>query len=86
MPIVKGDRAKALAHIATRDRTAFDAMTDEDIARQVASNPDAAPLLAEGEDFSKWKRVRGRPRAGAQPNLTMPSEAGGAVPICVICG
>ena len=84
MPIVKADRAKALAYLANRDWTESDALTDEDIARQVASNPDAAPLLGEDEDFSKWKRVRGRPRADAQPNLTMPREPGGAVNVTAL--
>lgn len=31
------------------DDAALDAMTDEDIARQVAENPDAAPLLSDEE-------------------------------------
>jgi len=59
---VKGDRAKAVASVTSRDWAAFDAMTDQDIARQVSENSDAAPLLGEGEDLSKWKRIRGRPR------------------------
>jgi putative transcriptional regulator len=83
MPIVKADRTKALAYLANRDWTESDALTNEDIARQVASNPDAAPLL-EDEDFSKWKRVRGRPRTDAQPNLTMPREPGGAVNVTAL--
>jgi putative transcriptional regulator len=63
MPIVKVNLADAKKAIEQFDWSELDAMTDEDIARQVAENPDAAPLLAEGADYSKWKRVRGRPSA-----------------------
>ena len=38
----------AIAEMSTPDAmAAFDAMTDEDIAAQIASNPDAAPELDE---------------------------------------
>lgn len=63
MPIVKVNLTQAKRAIEQFDWSELDAMTDEDIARQVAENPDAAPLLAEGADYSKWKRVRGRPSA-----------------------
>jgi putative transcriptional regulator len=59
MPIVKVDRKKALADIAGRDWTKSDALTDDDIAAQVAANPDAAPLI-DSEDFSKWRNVPAR--------------------------
>jgi putative transcriptional regulator len=35
------------AAIAATDWAAIDAMTDEDIARQIAENPDAAPDLSD---------------------------------------
>jgi putative transcriptional regulator len=65
MPTVKVTKADADDYIETMDWSKIDAMTDEDIARQVAENPDAAPLLTEGADLSKRRRVRGRPRADA---------------------
>ena len=37
--------AKAHAWMTPERLAAFDAMTDEDIAAQIASNPDAAPEL-----------------------------------------
>lgn len=48
MSIIKKVTMKdALEAIKNTDWAAIDAMTDEDIARQVASNPDAAPLPQE---------------------------------------
>jgi putative transcriptional regulator len=38
---------KERAALAATDWEAIDAMTDEDIARQIADNPDAAPDLSE---------------------------------------
>ena len=66
MPTVKVSKADSDAYIETIDWAKIDAMTDEDIARQVADNPDAAPLMVEGADLSKRRRVRGRPRADAK--------------------
>jgi uncharacterized protein (DUF4415 family) len=45
MAIVKIDLAEAKASLKDRDWSKFDATTDEDIARQIADNPDAAPEL-----------------------------------------
>ncbi len=45
MPIVKVTPELLANAQKDIDWTAVDAMTDEDIARQVADNPDAAPLL-----------------------------------------
>jgi putative transcriptional regulator len=80
MPIIKGDRIKAMADIAHRDWTKSDALTDADIAAQVAGNPDAAPLLGEGQDLSAWRRVRGRPRADAD----QPIQADGEEPSIIL--
>ncbi len=66
MATVKVTRAMAEAALAAHDWTASDALTDADIERQVAGNPDAAPLLYD-EDFSKWTKVRGRPKLGSGP-------------------
>jgi putative transcriptional regulator len=66
MPIVKVSKADSDAYVETIDWAKIDAMTDEDIARQVADNRDAAPLMVEGSDVSKRRRVRGRPRADAK--------------------
>lgn len=43
-PLTDAERAAAMAAI---DWEAIDAMTDEDIARQIAENPDAAPDLSD---------------------------------------
>ena len=40
-------RAAALAWATPENLAAFDAMTDEDIAAQIANNPDAAPELTD---------------------------------------
>jgi hypothetical protein len=45
MPNVKVTSEMATAAVTEVDWVATDAMTDADIARQVAENPDAAPLL-----------------------------------------
>ena len=46
--------AKARAWMTPERLAAFDAMTDEDIAAQIASNPDAAPEL----DDAWFERAR----------------------------
>ena len=48
------------------DWTVFDALTDEDIARQIAEDPDTAPDLSEW-DWSKarWVRPSDAPREDA---------------------
>ena len=40
-------RAEALAWATPENLAKLDAMTDEDIARQIAENPDAAPELTD---------------------------------------
>jgi uncharacterized protein (DUF4415 family) len=69
MAIVKVTLAEAEEYLKDRDWAKFDAMTDEDIARQVAENPDAAPELpaewfqrATQMDGTKVVR-RGRPKS-----------------------
>lgn len=44
MPTVKVDRKKVNQELKKFDWSKIDAMTDADIARQVKSNPDAAPI------------------------------------------
>ena len=46
--------AEARAWMTPKRLAAFDAMTDEDIAAQIASNPDAAPEL----DDAWFERAR----------------------------
>jgi putative transcriptional regulator len=41
------DRKRALEALKTVDWAAIDAMTDEDIARQIAENPDAGPDMGD---------------------------------------
>lgn len=49
MATVKVTNEMVEAAIRNTDWQAIDAMTDEDIARQVAANPDAAPILSDLE-------------------------------------
>lgn len=74
MPTVKITRAEAEAYVKDFDFSKIDALSDEDIARQVADNVDAAPLLQEGEDYTKWSKVRGRPSAKVREALVSRSE------------
>ena len=64
MPIVKVTPKSAARARAATDWTAIDAMTDEDIARQVAENPDAAPLdwLDHGRPLTQLEQLRMRLR------------------------
>jgi len=48
MATVKVTRAMAAAALREVDWTKVDAMTDADIARQVADNPDAGAILPDG--------------------------------------
>ena len=45
--------------LATTDWSKVDAMTDEDIARQIASNPDAAPDMAPEIDVRAIRQAAG---------------------------
>jgi putative transcriptional regulator len=45
--------------LAATDWHKIDAMTDEDIARQIASNPDAAPDMAPDIDVRAIRRATG---------------------------
>lgn len=47
MTIIKVNRKQALKALKNFDWSEQDALTDEDIARQIASNPDAAPDQSE---------------------------------------
>lgn len=57
MAVTKVTRALAEKAIAEIDWAAQDALTDEDIARQVADNPDAAPILNEAETVAAMART-----------------------------
>ncbi len=54
-PITKAARDA----LATTDWTKLDTMTDDDIARQIASNPDAAPDMAPETDVRAIRRTAG---------------------------
>jgi putative transcriptional regulator len=61
MVIIKATRERAEKAIRETDWARIDAQTDEEIERNVASDPDAAPLLTEGETVAgvaKWVRRR----------------------------
>lgn len=49
--------------LATTDWDQLDAMTDEDIARQIAANPDAAPDMAPAIDVRAIRRAAGMTQA-----------------------
>src|SRR5271168_498088 len=53
----------ALDALAATDWRAIDAMTDEDIARQIAANPDAAPDMALKIDVRAIRRAAGMTQA-----------------------
>lgn len=57
MPKVPSEAARKA--LAATDWTALDAMTDEHIARQIASNPDAAPDMAPRIDVRAIRRAAG---------------------------
>lgn len=46
MPIIKADRRRAARALKAVDWTALDALSDADIDRQIAANPDAAPVAS----------------------------------------
>jgi len=49
--------------LASTDWNKIDAMTDEDIARQIAANPDAAPDMAPEIDVRAIRRASGMTQA-----------------------
>lgn len=49
--------------LATTDWTKVDAMTDADIARQIAANPDAAPDIAPDIDVRAIRQAAGMTQA-----------------------
>jgi putative transcriptional regulator len=49
--------------LAAADWRKLDAMTDEDIARQIATNPDAAPDMAPEVDVRAIRRAAGMTQA-----------------------
>ncbi len=63
MPAVKIDPRDARAYVENMDWSAIDAMTDGDIARQIAANPDAAPDMAPEIDVRAIRRAAGMTQA-----------------------
>jgi putative transcriptional regulator len=59
MPLSKAARDA----LAATDWNKVDAMTDEDIARQIAANPDAAPDMAPEIDVRAIRRAAGMTQA-----------------------
>jgi putative transcriptional regulator len=53
----------ALDALAATDWSRVDAMTDDDIARQIAANPDAAPDMAPEIDVRAVRRTAGMTQA-----------------------
>jgi uncharacterized protein (DUF4415 family) len=75
MPIVKVNLEQVREELRAFDWTRQDALTDEDIASQIAENPDAVPELT--EDWFKHARQmhgdtvirRGRPKSETPKKL-----------------
>jgi putative transcriptional regulator len=61
--MAKGLNKAARKALATTDWRKVDAMTDRDIARQIASNPDAAPDMAPEIDVRAIRRATGMSQA-----------------------
>ena len=60
MPAPRGSRRRALGAVARTDWAKIDAMTDKDIARQIAGDQDAAPDTS-GVPRRKWRLVLPEP-------------------------
>jgi putative transcriptional regulator len=56
MTIIKTNSKKVAKEIKKFDWSHVDAMTDKDIARQIASNPDAAPDMSAALKRGEFKR------------------------------
>ena len=61
--MVKISREAARKALAATDWEKLDALTDEDIARQIAANPDAAPEMAPEVDVRAIRRAAGMSQA-----------------------
>jgi len=66
MAIVKVTSERVAQAIANTDWAAIDAQTDEDIARNVAEDPDATPILTDAETAAGIARVQIRRSSPAQ--------------------
>jgi putative transcriptional regulator len=58
VPSIKRLAADELARVGRVDRQRVRATTDEEIARQIAADPDTAPDLADVADEASWQVVR----------------------------
>jgi putative transcriptional regulator len=61
--MARGMSKAARDTLARTDWRKIDAMTDEDIARQIAANPDAAPDMASEVDVRAIRRAAGMTQA-----------------------
>ncbi len=64
MPFIKGSRRKAFRAVAQVDWAKMDAMTDKEMARQIAKNPEAAPDTSKVSK-RKWLLVFPEPDVNA---------------------
>lgn len=75
MPLVKGTRRKALRAVQQADWAKIDQMTDEDIERQIAENPQAARDTSKVPK-RKWRMVLPVPDVNAvRTKLGMTQES-----------
>ena len=71
MATVKVTRAMAAAALREVDWTKVDAMTDADIARQVADNPDAGAILPDGAAAAARVRFVRKKTGLSQPDFAV---------------
>jgi putative transcriptional regulator len=87
MPIVKTSKADAEKYLKDFDWSAADAMTDDNITRQIAENPDVAPELNEAW-FQRAEKVegigRGRPTSKMRDAVANRPAAAGVVDVAAI--
>lgn len=69
MAYVKLTKEMAERAVRETDWTAIDAQTDEDIARNVAGDPDAAPILTDAETAAALARTVRRRLGLSQPEF-----------------
>ncbi len=72
MPTVQGSREAALRALRETDWAAFDATTDEDIARQIEEDPDVAPDMALPFDVAAVRRRTGLSQAAFAETFGLP--------------
>jgi hypothetical protein len=76
MATVKVNTEMVQQALRETDWAAVDAQTDEDIARNVASDPDAAPILSEGETAILWSNRHRNSQSSRVINVLSSADVG----------